>query len=96
MSPTPVPYSADVEVIAEDESETQRELVDTLVGMARTMADHTGHAERSVHAKSHGLLRGELHVFDGLPPALAQGLFAKPGVYRDRHPHLDPAGRDAG
>ncbi len=40
-----------------------------------------GHAHRSVHAKSHGLLRGEMHVLDGLPEPLRQGLFAKPGTY---------------
>lgn len=80
--PTPIPYSADVEVIQQDEAQTQRELVDTLLGMARTMAEHTGHAERSVHAKSHGLLRGELRILDGLAPALAQGLFARPGSHQ--------------
>jgi hypothetical protein len=55
------------------------ELSQTVLGMARTMADHTGHAMRGVHAKSHGILKGELIVPEGLPPVLAQGLFAKPG-----------------
>ncbi len=77
----PVPYTPDVEVLQDDEAEVHRELAETMLGMARTMADHTGRAARSVHAKSHGLLRGELRVLDGLPPAMAQGLFATPGVH---------------
>lgn len=39
------------------------------------------HAVRSVHAKSHGILKGELEVLPGLPAELAQGLFAKPAQY---------------
>src|ERR1700742_1288182 len=82
MTPqTPVLYSPELEVVQPDEAETQAQLVETLLAMAKTMADHTGHAERGVHAKSHGLLRGELRVLDGLPPSLAQGLFAAPGSY---------------
>jgi len=34
-----------------------------------------------VHAKSHGLLQGELRVLDGLPKSLAQGVFARPATY---------------
>lgn len=79
--PTPLPYSPTFEVPEAHETETHAELVDTLVGMARTMADHTGHALRGVHAKSHALLRGKLHVMGGLPEVLAQGLFATPGTY---------------
>ena len=41
-----------------------------------------GHAIRSVHAKTHGILEAEVEVFDGLPASLAQGLFAKPAHYR--------------
>ena len=45
----------------------------------RTLADG-GKAIRSVHAKSHGLLLGELRIPGDLPPELAQGLFARPGT----------------
>ena len=34
-----------------------------------------------MHAKTHGILQGKLQVKDGLPPELAQGLFAQPGTY---------------
>jgi hypothetical protein len=43
--------------------------------------EDSGHAIRSVHAKTHGLLVGELTVLDGLPAPYAQGLFAQPGTY---------------
>ncbi|MFE9789701.1 catalase family protein [Nocardia salmonicida] len=36
---------------------------------------------RDAHAKSHGILRGELTVPAGLPPELAQGMFATPATY---------------
>ncbi|MGW6728490.1 catalase family protein [Nocardia sp. NPDC055029] len=36
---------------------------------------------RDAHAKSHGILRGELTVPAGLPPELAQGLFATPARF---------------
>lgn len=73
---TPVRYDPAVETFQDDEAQTQTDLVATLVDMEKTMAEHTGHAMRAVHAKSHGLLRGELRVLDGLPEPLAQGLFA--------------------
>ena len=47
----------------------------------QTTLRHYGHAMRSLHTKSHGLLEGELRVLNGLPTALAQGLFARPGRY---------------
>ena len=76
LSAAPVRYDPAVETFRDDEAQTQTDLVATLVDMEKTMADHTGHAMRAVHAKSHGLLRGELRVLDGLPEPLAQGLFA--------------------
>jgi hypothetical protein len=77
----PVLYSADVEKPEADEAATHDELRETLLGMSKTLLEHTGHAPRSVHAKSFGLLRGELEVLGGLPAVLAQGLFAIPGTY---------------
>ncbi|QHI98975.1 catalase [Xylophilus rhododendri] len=80
-TPTPIPYSPAVEEPQADEAETIAELRETLLGMSKTMAEHTGHGLRSVHAKSFGLLRGTLEVLGGLPPTLAQGLFATPKAY---------------
>jgi hypothetical protein len=77
----PLRYDAAFEKAEDDEAKTTSEMIDTLHGVAQTMADHTGHAMRSVHAKNHGLLRGELQVYPTLPPQLAQGLFARPASY---------------
>ncbi|MDB5847901.1 MAG: catalase [Rhodoferax sp.] len=77
----PLPYDASYEQPEEDEAETTREMVDTLRKISETVRKDEGHAYRSVHAKSHGLLRGELQVLAGLPAVLAQGAFAQPGVH---------------
>jgi hypothetical protein len=77
----PWPYHPSQEVAAPDEAEIQRELVETLRGISETTARDYGHAVRSLHAKAHGLLRGEFRVLDGLPEVLAQGLFASPATY---------------
>jgi hypothetical protein len=81
MSKSPVRYSPSVEVPEKDETETDRQLVETLRSISEITYKDSGHALRSVHAKGHGLLHAELEVAGGLPPALAQGLFEKPGRY---------------
>jgi hypothetical protein len=78
---SPLRFEPSMEVAAADEDATIAGLIETMGSISRTTFEHSGHAIRSVHAKSHGLLRGELTVLDGLPPILAQGLFAKPGRY---------------
>ena len=77
----PTPYRDDVEHIALDEGETIRHLNDTFRQILDTTSHDYGHAVRSVHAKAHGIARGRLTVAAGLPPELAQGLFATPGDY---------------
>src|ERR1700761_8525669 len=77
----PVPYTPLVETIADNEAETQAELLEALLKISAITYKDGGHAMRSVHAKSHGLLRGTFTVADNLPPELAQGLFAQPGAY---------------
>uniref|UniRef100_UPI0035C97075 hypothetical protein n=1 Tax=uncultured Sphingomonas sp. TaxID=158754 RepID=UPI0035C97075 len=46
----------------------------------KTRADY-GTAVRGIHAKGHAIISGTLDVFPGLPPELAQGLFATAGSY---------------
>lgn len=77
----PVRYTPACEKPEEGESRTIVELTDTLLGMSSTMLEHTGQALRSVHAKSHGLLRGSIEVLPDLPVELAQGLFAHAATY---------------
>ncbi len=80
-APLPLRYTPAVEKIDDDENETLRGLLETLAQIRETTYADGGHALRSVHAKSHGLLEGEFEVDSGLPETLAQGLFAKPGRY---------------
>lgn len=77
----PLPYDPSYEVPEANEAKTVAGMMDSLRGISETTFKHSGHAIRSVHAKSHGLLRGELRVLDGLPAALAQGIFARPGSW---------------
>lgn len=78
---TPVPYSNAVETPAADEAATISGLEEQFRTVQETTSKDYGHAVRSVHAKGHGLARGTLTIADGLPPELAQGMFATPGSY---------------
>lgn len=77
----PLPYQASFEVPEEDEAETVEEMLKSLKHISTTTFEDSGHAIRSVHAKSHGILRGRLTVLDSMPLAYAQGLFEHPGSY---------------
>jgi catalase len=78
----PILYTPQVESFEDDEQTTVAELNDTFDVILKKTAEDYGHAVRSVHAKAHGILEGTLTVKGGLPPELAQGLFAKPGDYK--------------
>jgi hypothetical protein len=71
----PLAYDPSFEVAEPDEEKTQQALVKTLLEISDTTYKDTALGLRSVHAKSHGLLRGELHVLEVRPP-FAQGMFA--------------------
>ncbi|MDY0960958.1 MULTISPECIES: catalase family protein [Massilia] len=77
----PIPYRPDLEHAAPDEEETIHALQVVFANMAKKVADAEGHAHRAVHAKGHALVRGKLTILDGLPPQLAQGLFAQAGTH---------------
>lgn len=78
----PVIYRDALEQIDADEVQVEEKLNQTFDVILERTAEDYGHAVRSVHAKAHAILAGELEVDDGLPPELAQGLFARAG----RHP----------
>jgi len=80
-SGTPIPYDYAMEQVASDEAETIAELTEALLKISHTTFADGGHGLRSVHAKCHGILRGEMRVLDGLAPEWAQGIFAKPRSY---------------
>ncbi|MYZ43539.1 catalase family protein [Schauerella aestuarii] len=80
-NPQFVRYTPTLEQIPDDEAETIQGLTEALRSISERVYEDSGHAVRSVHAKSHGLLSAVLDVPEGLPPHLAQGIFAKPGRY---------------
>jgi hypothetical protein len=77
----PILYSPDVEVPEDDEAQTTRELIETMEEISAKVLEDSGHALRSVHAKSHALIQGTLSVLPGLPDELAQGLFASTATH---------------
>jgi len=78
---SPVRYMPSCEVPEKNEADTEGQLVTTMTGIQEKTYADGHHALRSVHAKSHGILRGELRVLDSLPPQYAQGLFAQAATY---------------
>ena len=77
----PLRFDPAMEQPEKDEAETSNGLNDALHEILETTSSDYGHAVRSVHAKSHGLLEGKLTVSSALPPELAQGLFAAAGTH---------------
>ncbi len=79
--PNYVPYRDDVETIESDEPDTQAKIIEVMTTGQNITREKYGKSVRISHAKAHGLLKGTLMVLHGLPPELAQGLFAQPGVH---------------
>ena len=77
----PITYYPGLEEPEKDEAETAASLTETMLKISETTFADSKHAMRSVHAKSDGLLHGELVIADNLPPELRQGLFAEAGRY---------------
>ncbi|WP_375482673.1 catalase family protein [uncultured Jatrophihabitans sp.] len=80
-SPTPTPYSDDVETELPHESEIVDETISTMKNTMAQGFEVTRHATSGTHAKSHGIVTGTLRVHPDLPAELAQGLFAEPGQF---------------
>ncbi len=76
-----VRYSGDVEFKQPDEARLIDETIASFERMRRKVFDKHRHAMRGAHAKGHGVLKGELTIYDNLPIALAQGLFRTPRTY---------------
>lgn len=73
--------NADGEIIPPGEAEAMAEVTRMLEATVQRGFDQEGHAFRDAHRKAHGCVRATWTVLPDLPPALAQGLFAKPGQY---------------
>lgn len=74
-------YSSELDKPGKDEREIAEAISRTMTEIADKTFAIEGHALRSVHAKSHGILKGSFEVLPGLPDSLAQGLFGKPATY---------------
>ncbi len=78
----PIRYLPELESIEDDEIETVAGLKEQFDVIMQKTAEDYGHAVRSVHAKAHGIIEGEMTIAGGLPPELAQGMFSAPGTYK--------------
>jgi hypothetical protein len=74
-------YTDNIEVKQPDEDEISQQIVDTMARVNRLMFEKHRHAIRDAHSKSHGVLKGELRIYDNLPEYLAQGLFKERHTY---------------
>ena len=74
-------YADDVETPEADEQNTIDGIIKGMTTESQTVEKREGHAVRASHAKSTACVVGELVIADGLPPELAQGLFARAGTY---------------
>lgn len=77
----PLRFDPSLEQPADDEAQTERELVETLMSISKTTREHSGQPLRSVHAKGHGVLKGELRMLDNVPEVLVQGVFQRLAHY---------------
>ena len=76
-----VTYTDSVEVKKPNEEKTFDDIATEMHRLSALMNDRYRHAVRSVHAKSHGLLKVELKIYDNLPQPFQQGLFAEAKAY---------------
>ena len=77
----PIDYTSAIETIDDDEARLTHEIVERMAASNRCAFERHRHAIRDAHAKSNGLLVGELVVHDGLPADLRQGVFSEPRTY---------------
>jgi len=75
-------YSPHIEHPEPDEQATIDGIIDGMRRQVSTAERRQHHATRASHAKSSACVVGTLSVPEGLPPELAQGLFAAPGVHQ--------------
>ncbi len=74
-------YDPSVEIKQPDEDALVEKILKSIARINRETFELHRHAVRQAHAKSHGILRGELTIYDDLPEDLRQGLFATPACY---------------
>ncbi|WP_435170316.1 catalase family protein [Falsirhodobacter sp. 1013] len=81
MTKAPLSYHPGVETPDPDEQATIDGIISGMTSQSETVEEREGHTVRASHAKSTALVTGTLEIPPGLPPELAQGLFAISGVH---------------
>lgn len=81
VKPTYVRYTEGLEVKQANEDATIDAIVESMLRVNTKVFDKHRHATRDAHAKSHGVLKGQIDVYDNLPEPLRQGVFAAPATY---------------
>ncbi|MDO7873477.1 catalase family protein [Hymenobacter sp. ASUV-10] len=76
-----VRYDSGVEQIQPNEEQLANETVESMARLNQFFFEKYRHAVRDAHAKSHGILRGELHLRPDLPEHLRQGMFKQAGPF---------------
>ncbi|HEY0907441.1 MAG TPA: catalase, partial [Methylophilus sp.] len=74
---SPLSYHPAYEVLEQSERQKREHLQYTLRRISETSYRKSAHTARSVHHQSHGLIYGEMEIYDQLPEHLAQGMFAQ-------------------
>lgn len=74
-------YSDDIETPEPDEQESIYGIIKGMTQESEVVEKREGRAVRASHAKSTACVIGEVAVANGLPPELAQGLFATAGTF---------------
>ena len=69
------------ERIPPDEEALTQSIIDTFKAQMRGLWK-PGAFERGGNTKTHGIVRAEFIVHDGLPPQFRKGIYAQPGTYR--------------
>lgn len=83
MNTNYIRYTDSVEEIQPNEQESFAEIGFLMRDIVTKIGARQRHVVRSVHAKSHGLLKAKMTVKSDLPEELRQGLFAEPGATYD-------------
>src|SRR5262245_30506860 len=76
-----VRYRPEIETIDPDLDQLMERIVAYWEGVVRQspVAEGSGRAVRGVHAKTFGVVQAEVQILRNVPPAYAQGIYARPG-----------------
>lgn len=93
VTPAYVRYADGVEEIQPNEDQLTDETVASMARLNRYMFEKHRHAIRDAHAKSHGVLRGELHIYPQPARAAGAGPVSGGAHLPGYHPVFVGAGR---